>query len=463
MIRSLYSKFVLITIGIMLISAVIAFLTVNTFYHQQLKASNAIKNMQIAEDIKNSIESSDGVILEELLQTVADVGYKIAIVDQQQATTFYGDAFRKDNLPEAAIQHVLQGEAYHGMRDFPKETFVTGFFSDETANTAGIPVHYKGESYALFIRPNIKMLFTEVHYLLGGMFIVMGAVSLIGMIFLARQLTKPIIKLTAATKQIGHEDFQVALPTMRNDEIGQLAKSFHTMTEQLAASDSLRKQFINDLTHDFQTPLQNIQGYAALLHEEDISEPDRIAYTAIIQSETKRLSALTKQLLLLTSLDALTESAVKRPVNITKQINETVENYRWQLAEKNISILTDIEDSWMTGDPAALEKLWDNLTSNAIKYSLPDGMIDISLHSNKDILTFTIKDNGIGIAASDIPHVFDRFYRADTSRQTEVSGTGLGLAIVEQIVRLHNGRMEVNSTPKEGTTFSVILPKGKHL
>src|SRR5699024_11408767 len=111
--------------------------------------------------------------------------------------------FREDNLAKKVRESVLYNDRYHGMRDLPKETFVTSFFSYEMANTVCVPFTYDNEQYALFLRPNINMLFTEIHYLLGGLFIVMAVVSLIAMLFIARKLIQPITALTAATKKIG--------------------------------------------------------------------------------------------------------------------------------------------------------------------------------------------------------------------------------------------------------------------
>src|SRR5699024_1179683 len=188
-----------------------------------------------------------------------------------------------------------------------KETFVTGFFSDESANTVGTSFTHQGKTYALFLRPDIKMLFSEVHVLLGGLFIGMAIISLVAMLFVARKLVQPITELTHATKKIGAEQFSVSLPTKRGDEIGELAVSFQKMADQLHEADKMRKQFINDVSHDFQTPLQNIKGYTALLYDQQTTEKERLHYTEIIETETERLSVLTNQLLLLTSLDAQSE------------------------------------------------------------------------------------------------------------------------------------------------------------
>src|SRR5690625_5104034 len=255
---------------------------------------------------------------------IANTGYKLVVVEEGSEKAVYGEPFRKENLPEEAIEQVLNGSGFHGMRDFPKETFVTGFFSDETANTVGVPVKIDGQRHAIFIRPDIKLLFTEVHYLLGGMFVAMAIVSMVAMLFIARKLVRPLTELTKATKEIGKEQFAVELPTNRHDEIGQLAESFQQMTERLDASDKMKKQFISDVSHDFQTPLQNIQGYARLLHEGNLSNEEVRLYTDIIQSETDRLSALTKQLLLLTSLDTLENDVQKENFRLDTQIKEVI-------------------------------------------------------------------------------------------------------------------------------------------
>jgi len=348
---------------------------------------------------------------------------------------------------------------YHGMRDLPKETFVTGFFSDEMANTVGVPFTYDNKQYGLFLRPNIKLLFTEVHYLLGGLFVVMVIVSLVAMLFVARKMIQPITTLTAATKKVGAENFALSLPINRNDEIGQLADSFQSMANQLQKSDAMRKQFINDVSHDFQTPLQNIKGYAALLHENAITDKEKDQYTEVIMSETDRLSVLTRQLLLLTSLDALQSPLQKQTFALDEQIKHVIQKYRWLMEEKNIALSLELTGVSFTGQAAYTEKIWENLLSNALKYTPENGMIDISLTDRENKVIATFSDNGIGIAKEHMDKLFDRFYRVDEARYSKIEGTGLGLAIVEQAVALHQGSIDVTSEVNEGTTFTVTLPK----
>src|SRR5690625_332795 len=327
--RSLYGKFILFTIVIMFTSALISFLVVNTFYHQYLKEKNDEKNYQIAKNIATYMEENNQTNIDSFFTMIANSGYKLVIVKEGADKVFYGESFRKDNLSIEAIEQVWNDGEFHGMRDFPKETFVTGFFADETTNTVGVSFELEGEVYALFLRPNIKMLFTEVHYLLAGMFVVMAVISLLAMLFIARKLIKPISTLTEATKKVSEEKYSVSLPIDRQDEIGELAKSFQQMTVKLSQLDRMRKQFINDVSHDFQTPLQNIKGYVNLLKNEHISQDDKQTYTKIIESETNRLSSLTKQLLVLTSLDTLSDGVNIQKVNINNQIKNTLQGYRW--------------------------------------------------------------------------------------------------------------------------------------
>ncbi|WP_144460091.1 sensor histidine kinase [Siminovitchia fortis] len=456
--KSLYSKFVVFTLGTMIMSGLIAFLAVNTYYHQQLKGKNDEKNMKIALSLASFIESDKNLDLEDFLQTQSAAGYKIYVVNEKDETLQYGAPFRVNNLSRDAISQVLGGGAYHGMRDLPTETFVTGFFSDELANTVGVPFRHNGTDYALFLRPDIKFLFTEVHYLLGGMVIVMTIISVLVMLTVAKMLIDPITKLTDAAKKVGEEQFSPELNIDRRDEIGQLAQSFRNMTERLSENDRIRKEFISDVSHDFQSPLLNIKGYAELLTKSDLPESERQNYAEVIQSETERLSSLTKQLMLLTSLDQLVSPIRKKAFRLDEQIREVTLRYRWLLEEKEMSLSMDLDKAEILGDPAFLEKVWENLLSNALKYTETGGSIDITLTKKDDGVTVAYCDSGIGIEEEHMGRIFDRFYRADESRTKQISGTGLGLSIVHQVVNLHGGSIDVQRNKGEGMTFIVKLP-----
>lgn len=457
--KSLYGKFVLFTIFIMLSSFFITFLVINTFYHQTLKISNDEKNMNIALDIATFIESDPSLNLENYLSTQAKTGYKIYLIDKSGNDHFYGAEFRAKNLSDSAIKSVLAGEEYHGMRDLPKESFVTGIFSDEMENTVGVPIQHDNKQYAMFLRPDIKLLFSEIQYLLGGMFVGMAVISLLAMLIVAKKLIKPITKLTEATKRVGEEEFAYNVNIKQKDEIGQLASSFQTMIHKLGEHDKLRKEFISDVSHDFQTPLQNIQGYSELLSENELTDDKRIQYSNIIKDETERLSSLTKQLLLLTSLDQLSSPLQIKEFSLDEQLRQVVQRNRWGLEDKEISLTLELDPVNIKADKSFLENIWENLLSNAIKYTPEQGEIKIHMSSPQfDKVTVTFEDNGIGISKEHLPHIFERFYRADVARHRGIEGTGLGLSIVKQVTDLHNGSVSIDSNPHKGTLITVELP-----
>jgi len=460
--RSLYSKFLVFTLITMIGSAIVAFLIVNTAYHQLLKSDNDAKNMGILENITTFIEANPQIDIHEFLQTQADVGYKLFLahkVGDELKTETFGEPFRSDYISRETIEAVLADTDYHGMRDLPKETFVTGFFADELENSVGTSFTSAGENYALFLRPNIKMLFTEVHYLLGGIFVIMGFISLIAMLFVANRLIKPLRQLTLATEKISGGHYEVPPDYKSNDEVGQLTRSFTKMIDELTKADAMQKQFISDVSHDFQTPLQQMKGYAALIREGEISDDEKTDYLRIIERESERLSNLSRQLLVLTSLDAGRQHEAATIFSLDNQIREIVTRFRWQLERKDISLTAEIDEVMIEGDESFLEQLWENLLSNAIKYTSVGGVISLALGAEGGEIIFRISDNGIGIPEAHLPYVFDRFYRADEARSSHIEGTGLGLAIVKKIVDFHGGSIDIDSRVDVGTTISIRLPE----
>ncbi|MBV7505829.1 HAMP domain-containing histidine kinase [Bacillus sp. sid0103] len=457
--KTLYVKFIVITIGIMVVSFILAFLISNTYYQQKLKPYNDKKNTRIALDIAAFAKEHPKINLTEYLESIAAVGYQINLVDNQGNRKFFGEPFRDKSLSASTKEDVLNGTIYHGILHFPQETFVTGFFANELRNTIGVPLKHNGRNFALFVRPDIKLLFNEMHILFGWILALSITLSIAMVVISTKYLVKPISNLTKATKLLSNGDFNIELNITRHDELGELSHSFLRMARKLEQMDEMRKEFISNISHDIQSPLSNIKGYTNLLDNNDsISKEERSQYVSIINGEIKRLSTLTKQLLLLASLDRNEDIMKKRLFNIGQQLKELVRNYQWAVSEKGIMLSYSLPDLEIIGDPSLLNNVWDNLLSNAIKYNKPNGSIEISIEERGESVWITFEDTGTGMNNTELERIFDRFYRADIARTRTTEGTGLGLSIVATIVKLHGGHITVKSKEKVGSTFIVELP-----
>lgn len=459
--KTLYRQFTAAILSILAVSLIVGFVLANFFYLAVTKEEATEQNVAIAEEIVGTLHevpySKEGA--GPYLQAVAKLGYQVALVDKDGEKVFYGDSFDDTTLPEQAQRVLTDGETYTGLNRLTDQLFMIGHFTNELHNTVGVPLELEDEQYGLFIRPDMKLVSTDIHSVLIGFILAVTFVSIIGMVFMSRQLTRPIVQLTEATKHIARENYNYPLNIQRNDEIGQLSESFNLMQKQLQHNDVVRKSFISNVSHDFQSPLMNIQGYADLLKSPDLPDADRLTYSAIIDQEAKRLSSLTRQLLLLTSLDQGAYPMKTGSLRLDESLKSIIQKYRWRLEEEDITISYQLAPITFRGDEELLQNVWDNLLTNAIKYNKPGGSIEISLRSMGDEIVVTFKDSGSGIMEDAIPQLFDRFYRGDAARQKD--GTGLGLSIAQQITALHGGEILVSSLLGEGSEFTIRFPSTK--
>ncbi len=460
--KTLYRKFIVATIVILAISIVLSFILTNWVYMTSTKGKIDRQNVVIAEEIAHGLENmhSSGPAYETYLNSMSKLGYQLYIVTESGEGEFFGQPFNKTELPEEAAKVLTDQEVYHGMDSFAGQFLLMGHFSNDLENTVGVPFTMNDQNYGLFLRPNNKLLFSDIHMIFAWFFVAIAVVSITGLIWFAKHLIKPITKLTEATREITRENFNFPLNIARRDEIGQLAESFSRMQEQLQHNDEARKSFINNVSHDFQSPLMNIQGYAELLQTQKLSAEEHFEYVQIIDQESKRLSNLTKQLLLLTSLDQKSYPMKLSDVKLDDQIKETIRRHQWRLEEKEIEVSYKLAPVIFKGDPELLVNIWDNLLTNAIKYNSHGGSILISLSQTESSIEVVFKDTGTGISEDAISQIFDRFYRVDSARKKD--GTGLGLSIVKQIIELHTGEIRAVSQAGKGTTFTITFFREKH-
>ncbi|MGO4272035.1 histidine kinase dimerization/phospho-acceptor domain-containing protein, partial [Paenibacillus sp. TAF58] len=331
--RSLYFRVFLMTLAVIFASSMLGFFLSNTYYHVKLKPFNDEKLVIIAEQMKQFVEK-EPYSMDHYLQNAAALGYEIYLTDAQGDDRFYGRNFRQHDLDEHAKDLVLGGSLYHGVARFPNKPFISGFFDNRLSNTVGILVHVHDRNYALFIRPDVILQFGELRIFFALIGLLTVLISIILFLISTRYLVKPITRLSEATKRIAQGNYNLRLPTNRRDEIGQLAGHFMTMSRELERVDQSRQQFVSNVSHEIQTPLTSIQGFAKVLADRDLPQKEREHYSAIIEEESRHLSLLSKQLLLLSSLEQGQETLTKMTFSLRGQIRQAVQVLQWQLEEK---------------------------------------------------------------------------------------------------------------------------------
>jgi two-component system phosphate regulon sensor histidine kinase PhoR len=267
----------------------------------------------------------------------------------------------------------------------------------------------------------------------------------------------PIIDAMA---RIAKGDFSVRLEDTVEDNpiVGVLVKSVNTMALELNQIEAMRQEFISNVSHEIQSPLTSIRGFARALQNEELSTADRAHYLTIIEEESARLSKLSDNLLKLASLDADQPVLSPTAYRLDRQLRQIIVACEPQWSEKRLTMEVSLDDVAITADEDMVSQVWTNLLHNSIKFTPQGGSICVGLRQSEGDAVFTITDTGIGIAPENQARVFERFFKADASRERARGGSGLGLAIAQKIVALHQGSIEVESTLGRGTTFTVRLP-----
>lgn len=344
---------------------------------------------------------------------------------------------------------------------------------------------FQGFLWMVFVLTFVSAMFSAAFYLTGYIYkltnlnppplLVQIANSLLGLLFtgmiigtgtnIARSrgwvpemnVFGPII---AALEQIAKGNFNIQLDNEFRDNqmVGELATSINNMALELSQMEKMRQEFISDVSHEIQSPLTSIRGFARALQNNHLEPDERRHYLSVIETESVRLSRLTENLLRLAALDSEGAKFEPRPYRLDKQIRDLVLASEPQWTDKGIEMDVALEEVSITADEDLLSQVWINLIHNSIKFTPSGGKVCLDLRQQDGHIRFKITDTGIGIPEEDQPHVFERFFKADRSRQRAAGGSGLGLSIAQKIVDMHRGTIGVESKPEAGTTFDVSLP-----
>jgi signal transduction histidine kinase len=269
---------------------------------------------------------------------------------------------------------------------------------------------------------------------------------------------KPTNKIGQAARKVAAGDFTVRISSCRKDgkkdEMELLIDDFNKMVKELSTIEMLKSDFVSNVSHEIKTPLSVIQNYSTVLLNENISEEQRKEYLETILEATRKLSVLITNILRLNKLENQ-EIIQGETYSLDEQLRCCILSLEEKFEEKSIEFDADLEDLIITADENLLEIIWNNLLTNAIKFTEHGGTVMVKLKEKAGNAIVSVSDSGCGMDEETIRHIFDRFYQGDTSHSRE--GNGLGLSLVKRIVDLIEGNIEVESEAGKGTTFIVTL------
>lgn len=291
-------------------------------------------------------------------------------------------------------------------------------------------------------------------------FVVVSVSVLVGTVlskFAGRHPLSAIAAMSEATKEVARGNFDV---TVEEDspieELRDMARSFNRMAKELAGTELLRSDFVENVSHEFKTPLSAIEGYAVLLQKPGLAEEKRAEYTGKILYNTKRLSTLSSNILLLSRLENQELDIPREDFCLDEQLREVILSQEAAWTAKGLELEIDLDSADYWGNRDLLAHVWQNLLGNAVKFAPERGLVRVLLRREGACLRVSVADTGPGMSEGVMRRVFEKFYQGDPSRSSQ--GNGLGLALAKRIVDLHGGEITVSSKEGKGTAFTVFLP-----
>jgi signal transduction histidine kinase len=288
--------------------------------------------------------------------------------------------------------------------------------------------------------------------------LVLAVVSII-IYFITARMVEPLHSMLDATHSFSRGDFSKRVPVNGYDEVGKLSMAFNNMASTLAVTESTRRSFIANVSHELKTPMTTISGFVDGVLDGTVPEEKRDQYLAIVSNECKRLSRLVRSMLDMARLEAGEVELNPVTLDISEIIRQTVFTFEHAIEEKELDVRGLETDRVMVlADKDLIHQVVYNLVDNAVKFVNPGGYIQFLYRAEQGMTFVTIRNSGEGIDKSEAPQLFERFYKSDRSRSLDKDGVGLGLHIVKSIIHYHKGDITVQSLQGQYTDFEFSLP-----
>lgn len=389
------------------------------------------------------------------IQSNVNIGSLVRILDVKAQTSYISPAFRTLTVPLASITQPLHGVPWQGTVRAQNGQAVRLYSVALTENGKVFGVLQVGESLA--------QLTTTLQSILLALLAITPFVLLLsafGSYWLAKRAFRPIHHLTRTARDIKARDLHRRVPVPRaKDEVHDLALTLNEMIGRLDQAFTQQRRFIADASHELRTPVAVIRSITDVALEETLSTEEYVGVLHDVNAEAERLGQLINDLLVLARTDEEQMQLDHEPVRLDLLAFDVATSMEPLAVERGIELQVQIvKPATVLGDTARLIQVMMGLVDNALTYTNAGGTVILNVEIRSMYACFSVSDTGIGIAPEDIPHIFERFYRADRARSQAVGGSGLGLAIVAWVVEAHGGSIVVESQMGQGSTFTVMLP-----
>ncbi len=461
MLNSFYRKFLVVYISIAMVS-ILAISAMIGYTMQRRTYNNSEKLLQKNADqvLELAMEMLDGTIAAKdfhrqvnLLEKNSDV--RVSLIGKHPGTV-RANLLPVGEAPERKewVDRVLNGE---------KVTVISSFARNNQVRMliVGLPAvlgdKVIGGIFLYTPIRNIQGLVTQIYRSILFSALCVAVLAVAVLYFVSRHFTRPIIDMSRTAEALAVGDFGKRVPVRGKDELAWLAISLNHMAGKLQRIEAGRKQLISEISHELRTPLTTIRASLQGIDEGVVDDKDAHEYIRISLNETKRLSQLVDDLLQLSSFEEKNADLKLESTDLHELLQQTVTQLTMKAKEKGIGVFLASGDKVrLMADPGKLKQAVMNLVDNALNHCPPGSKVTCRLVSDKNEIRIEIGDNGTGIAPDKLPHIFERFYKVDESRNK--AGAGLGLTISRHIVEAHGGSIRAASQPGKGTMFTIAFP-----
>lgn len=455
--RSLYFRITATFLLIVVISIGVAFLFTNQMFKRDARGQLPGQIDSAIERIEQLYAVSAPASMDQFLQEMSkQLGQNIVAISVRGNLVTAGEGSERlmGQITREQLSNVLGGYRVSVNVNRTEEEGPPAPFA------MGRLVRLGNMNWAIFVQPNrfpqnSNFIWTAVTLLVT--LLIVGSILIL---VAARYLVKPLKLMTSAARRMAEGDFAVRLPARRGDELGELADGMNKMALSLSQLEMMRQDFVSNVSHEIQSPLTSIGGFAEALRSEELTEMERNRYVSIIKQESTRLSRLSENLLKLASLDSQQHPYHPASYRLDRQLRDVVLACEPHWVAKRQTVELMMEETVITADEDLISQVWFNLLANSMKFTPEGGKISFQLTERDGKAIVRISDTGVGVAEEDRERIFERFYKADISRDRSQGGSGLGLSIAKKIVEIHGGSimLDPEADLTVGASFIIQLP-----